>query len=211
MTAPTITGFVALGDSFTAGTGCLPGESWADRLAAALRSGHPELAYRNFARDGATSGEVLEQQIGPALQLEPDLAVVICGANDVIRSVRPDADGFGERYAEILDRLRDALPGGLIATATQPEEWRFLELRPRTRRRILDGLRAINERTRTIAAEREIPCLDVAGHPGLDDRENFSADGLHPSALGHARAAAAFERLLRDRLAATELRTEEAS
>ena len=160
--------YVALGDSFTAGTGCAPGESWADRLAAALREVHPRLAYRNLAVEGATS---------------------VCGANDVLRSVRPDPDAYARRLAAILDRLRGVLPGVAILTATSPERWRFLELGPRTRRRVLRGLAAVNEATRLAAASRGVPCLDVTAHPGLDERENFSADGLHPSRVGHERAA----------------------
>jgi lysophospholipase L1-like esterase len=40
----------------------------------------------------------------------------------------------------------------------------------------------------------------VAGHPGLSNSENFSDDGLHPSTLGHTRAAEGFAALLADRL-----------
>jgi lysophospholipase L1-like esterase len=189
--------FVALGDSFTAGKGCAPGESWADRVAASLRAHEPKLTYRNLAEDGATSEAVLGQ-LGPALQLEPDLVTVICGANDVLRSVRPDIDGYGERLAEILDRLRSALPTAAILTATSPEGWRFMELGPRTRARVTSGIRRANALTRTVAAERGVPCLDVVDHPGLADPANFSPDGLHPSSVGHRRAAVEFAEVLRD-------------
>ena len=189
--------FVALGDSFTAGKGCAPGESWADRVAAALRAREPKLTYRNLAEDGATSEAVLGQ-VGPALQLEPDLVTVICGANDVLRSVRPAVDAYGERLAEILDRLRSALPGAAILTATSPEGWRFMELGPRTRARVTSGIRKANALTRAVAAERGVPCLDVVDHPGLAEPVNFSSDGLHPSSVGHRRAAAEFAEVLRD-------------
>ena len=56
-----IRSYAALGDSFTAGTGCNPGESWADRLAARLADGNPDFAYRNLAFEGATSADVLGQ------------------------------------------------------------------------------------------------------------------------------------------------------
>lgn len=194
-----IAAYAALGDSFTAGTGCAAGESWADRLAAALRRRNPRLAYRNLARQGATSADVLAQ-VEEALRLEPDLVTAICGANDVLESVRPDVDACAERIGAIFDRLRAALPEALLVTATVPEGWRFLELGPRTRRRVRDGLRRLNAAIRALAAERAIPLLDVAGHPGLDDPANFAADGLHPSPLGHARAARELERLLLGRV-----------
>ena len=50
--------YVAIGDSFTAGTGSPPGEAWPDRLASALRLRNPSLAFRNLAVEGATSAEV---------------------------------------------------------------------------------------------------------------------------------------------------------
>ena len=187
--------FVALGDSFTAGRGCAADERWADRLAASLRRRHPELAYHNLAVDGATSDDVLDQ-VGPALQLEPDLVTVICGANDVIWSVRPDLELYGERFATILDRLRRGLPHVAIVTATSPERWRFLDLRPRTRARIVAGIGRLNEVTRTVANSRSVPVVDVVGHPGLDEAENFLDDGLHPSPMGHQRAAIEFARAL---------------
>lgn len=191
-----VSSFAALGDSFTAGTGCAPGEAWPDRIASALRARNPDLEYRNLAHEGATSEAVLAQ-VGPALQLEPDLVTVVCGANDVLRSVRPDVDGYAERLVEILDRLRAALPAAAILTATVPEGWRFMELGPRTRARVTDGIRRANDATRAVATERGIPCLDVVDHPGLADRANFSADGLHPSRVGHRRAAKEFADVLR--------------
>lgn len=180
--------YVALGDSFTAGREALGGERWADRLAASLRAVNAGLVYRNLASDGATSADVLEQ-LPAAIELRPDLVTVICGANDVLLTTRPDIEGYKARFAEILGRLRDALPDAAILTTTAPESWHFMELRPRTKARLVQALAELNETTRTLAARHGVPCLEVVGHPGLADRASFSADGLHPSALGHERAA----------------------
>jgi lysophospholipase L1-like esterase len=192
---PPIRSYAALGDSFTAGTGCAPGEGWADILAERLGSGVHDFAYRNLAFDGATSSDVLEQ-LGPALQIEPDLVTVVCGANDVLFSVRPDPGAYARRLAAIFRRLRDPLPSVRIVTATAPERWDFLELGPRTQARLARGIVHFNAATRTVARAYGIPCLEVAGHPGLSDPSNFIADGLHPSARGHEQAAAAFGALL---------------
>lgn len=179
--------YTALGDSFTAGRESVYGERWADRLAAWLGGVNPGIAYRNLAVDGATSSDVLEQ-VPEALSLDPDLVTVICGANDVLLTSRPDIEGYERRFSEILERLRDGAPGAAILTTTAPETWHFMELRPRTKARLVRALSELNSITRTVAARHRVPCLNVAGHPGLTDRANFSADGLHPSALGHERA-----------------------
>jgi lysophospholipase L1-like esterase len=190
-----IRSFAALGDSFTAGTGSPPEARWADRLARSLGQDGGELLYRNLASEGATSAKVLGQ-VAPALQIEPDLVTVICGANDVLLSARPDLDAFSVRLAAIFDQFLTAMPDPLLLTATVPERWVFLGLGPRTARRVEEGIRRLNEQIREIAGRHAVPCLEVVGHPGLDDPENFNPDGLHPSPLGHARAAREFERLL---------------
>ena len=191
--------YVAIGDSFTAGTGCAPGEPWAERLAVSLRARHPALEFRNLAAHGATSAEVREQA-REAIELEPDLVTVVCGTNDVLGSVRPDIPAYARRLASVFGRLRGANPGVRIATATAPERWDFLGLGPRTRRRVEHGIARLNRATRTVAGSYEVPCLDVAAHPGLSFPENFAPDGLHPSALGHQRAARGFAALLADEL-----------
>jgi lysophospholipase L1-like esterase len=187
--------YVALGDSFTAGTGCRRGERWADLLADRLAAGSSDFVYRNLAIEGATSKQVLDQ-LDPALRLEPDLVTVVCGANDVLLSVRPDPAAYRRRLRVMLRVLSTGLPQVRIATATAPEGWSFLDLGPRTRARVERGIAEFNVITRTVAAEFEVPCLEVAGHPGLDEPENFVDDGLHPSATGHHQAAEGFAGLL---------------
>lgn len=192
--------YVALGDSFTAGTGVAARASWPERLAIGMRARNPGLEYRNLAADGATSEQVLEQAC-EAVELEPDLVTVVCGANDVLRSTRPDVDSYAERLGTILRSLGRGGPGARLVTATMPDRWEFLALGPRTRRRVEGAARELNAATRRLAGEAGVPCLDVAGNPGLGRPENFCEDGLHPSTLGHARAAAGFAAVLRERYA----------
>ena len=189
--------YVALGDSFTAGTGSPEGLGWSHRIADGLRRRNAAFVYQNLAEDGATSADVLEQ-LGHALQLEADLVTVICGANDVLRSTRPDPSVYSRRLSEIFERLHHAGPRMIVVTATSPARWDFVSLGPRTRARVEAGRRVVNDVTRKVAVEHCVPCLDVADHPGLRDRDNFATDGLHPSIRGHARAARAFALLLRD-------------
>ena len=197
-----ISSYAALGDSFTAGAGCPDGARWTDRLAAAL-PGLDRERYRNFAVDGATSTDVLAQ-LRPALALGPDLVTVVCGVNDVLLSVRPDTDGYARNLATLFARLHRGSPVPLVITATAPGSLDFLELGPRTQRRLRAGLERLNEHTRRLAAEHGAICLEVTGHPGLDDPENFQDDGLHPSAVGHARAALAFESLIDETILASK-------
>jgi lysophospholipase L1-like esterase len=177
--------YAALGDSFTAGRDSVDAERWADLLAAGMRRVNPELRYENFAVDGATSAEVLDGQVERALALEPDLVSVICGANDVLLATRPDVSGYAERIETIFRRLREGTTEAAIVTATAPETWHFMEMRPRTEKRLIKATTELNEVTRAAAGRYDILCLPIAGHEALSDPDTFSADGLHPSSGGH--------------------------
>jgi lysophospholipase L1-like esterase len=177
--------YAALGDSFTAGRDSIDAERWADLLAAGMRRVNPELRYENFAVDGATSAEVLELQVGLGLALDPDLVTIICGANDVLLATRPDVGRYAKNFDAILARLREGAPEALLVTATAPEGWQFMELRPRTEARLIEATKELNEVTRAAAERHDVLCLPVAGHPALRDPVTFSADGLHPSSEGH--------------------------
>jgi lysophospholipase L1-like esterase len=177
--------YAALGDSFTAGRDSIDAERWADLLAAGMRRVNPDLRYENLAVDGATSGEVLEHQIEPGLALDPDFVTIICGANDVLLATRPDVAGYAGRIDAIFKRLREGAPGAALVTATAPESWLFMELRPRTEARLIAATTELNAVTREVAGRYDVLCLPVAGHPALREPATFSADGLHPSSAGH--------------------------
>lgn len=185
MSGRVVRAYAALGDSFTAGRDSVDAERWADLLAAGMRRVNPELVYENLAVDGATSAEVLDQQVGPGLALDPDFVTIICGANDVLLATRPDVATYATNFDAILRRLREGAPEALLVTATAPEGWQFMELRPRTEARLIEATKELNDVTRVTAERYDVLCLPVAGHPALRDPVTFSADGLHPSSAGH--------------------------
>jgi lysophospholipase L1-like esterase len=196
-----MTTYTALGDSFTAGL--VPGETrWPDEVARALG---PKTRYENLAWVGATSADVEEQQLERALALDPDVVTLVCGANDVLESVRPDPRAYAERLGRMFARLRSEAPRAVVITATYPDISRFLDLRPRTRTRVEEGMRRFNEACRRVAERQDVALLDSLDHPAVGERDTYAADGFHPSAEGHRRAAAAFLRALRTRFRMTEL------
>jgi lysophospholipase L1-like esterase len=183
-----VTTYVAMGDSFTAGL--RPGEPrWADELARALG---PDTHYENLATVGATSEQVEAEQLPRALELRPDVVTLVCGANDVLESTRPDADAYAVRLSRMFARLRDNAPGVEILTATYPDLSRFLDLRPRTRARVMKGMRRFNAACRSVAERHGIAVLEGSSHPAAQRRATFAEDGFHLSSEGHRRAASEF-------------------
>jgi len=178
--------YVAIGDSFTAGAPGAVGR-WPDELAAALEPGE----YHNLGVAGATTAEVADGQLDRCVELEPDLVTVYCGVNDVLLSVRPDLEAHAEALERIFSTLRARLPDAVIVTVTTPPIAEHIGLRPRSRRRVEHGVEALNSITRTLAERYDVLCLEWGDHPLARRRENFAADGFHPSLTGIRRAARA--------------------
>jgi lysophospholipase L1-like esterase len=190
-----VTTYVAMGDSFTAGV--VPGQSrWPDEIARALG---PHVRYENLASVGATSEKVESEQLARAIELEPDLITLVCGANDVLESTRPDPREYADRLGRMFRRLRREAPGAEILSATYPDISRFLDLRPRSRARVENGMRLFNDAARSVAETHGVVLLEGFDHPAADERSTFGADGFHPSEEGHRRAAYEFLRALKDR------------
>jgi lysophospholipase L1-like esterase len=189
-----VTTYVAMGDSFTAGLE--PGQTrWADELARELGA-----HYVNLASVGATSELVELEQLERALQLEPDVVTLVCGANDVLFDTRPDPEAYAARLSRMFTRLRRELPNAQIVTATYPDISRFLKLRPRTRARVVEGMERFNSAIRSVARRHDIVLMESFDHPAATARETYAADGFHPSPEGHRAAAREFLRAVRKRL-----------
>ena len=189
--------YVALGDSFTAGVE--PGQPrWPDELARQLGG-----RYVNLAEVGATSEHVEQDQLERALQLQPDVVTLVCGANDVLFNTRPDPDAYAARLSRMFARLRRELPHAQIVTATYPEIGRFLALRPRTRARVEEGMELFNAAVRKVARRHDVVLMESFDHPAANVRETYADDGFHPSAEGHRQAAREFLRAIRKRFRLT--------
>lgn len=188
--------YVALGDSFSAGGPADGFAPWPQRSAVALGVER----FHNLAEAGAPSERVAAEQVARALALEPSLVSLVCGANDVLLSVRPDDRAFGARFGTILERL--CAMAALVVTATYPP-FAPRGLRVRSRRRIADGLARFNHAVRERSARHGALCLDWSVH----ERQarlaaNLAPDGFHPSDAAHRIAADSFVRGVRAALGA---------
>ncbi len=180
--------YVALGDSSTEGLDD-PDElggfrGWADRLASRVAESSPDLTYANLAVRGRLVGQVLVEQLEPALALKPDLASVFAGVNDLLR---PDYDA--DRVQRDLETMLDALvrSGATTLTITTPDPTRIMPVSRPLRARLAD----YNRRVR-VAADRTGALLVDAGaaHEVGTDPRMWSPDRLHAGPLGHERIAA---------------------
>ncbi|MEE2032434.1 SGNH/GDSL hydrolase family protein [Rhodococcus chondri] len=192
----TWTRYAVMGDSIAEGTGdASPGYTtspWADRVAAALRTVHPDLDYLNTGRMGATSGRVVETQLSTVLEFGPDLIHITCGSNDLWS---PEADL--RRTADNLELLFSAAydSGATVTTLTLADAFVGEDML-----RMRDGVIAVNELVRNLAAKYGAVLLDLWNHPLRLRPELLSADRIHFTMNGHAVLASEMVRALHDRL-----------
>lgn len=158
---------VALGDSITVGVGdtvgpdAVHGPGWAAHLAAVLGVA----GFTNLATSGARSSDVAEAQLETALALRPQLATVLVGGNDVLRS------DFDARLT-LLDLHRcvsKLCRAGTDVVLVKLPVIGLFELSPRLVRRVMRRrVAAIN------AAVEEVATAASSGDP--DDEPGCRAD-----------------------------------
>ncbi|MFD4191650.1 SGNH/GDSL hydrolase family protein [Amycolatopsis thermoflava] len=186
-----------LGDSTAVGLGDpVPGGSWrgvGPFVAEAL--GIPPAGYLNTAFTGARMRCVRTDQLPAALRHRPDVAVVIVGMNDTLRS---DFDSLG--MARDLEHVVTALQavGATVVTMRFHDHSRVFRLPGPLRRALTARIAELNDVIETIARRHGVACLDLGSLPGAYDLAAWSVDRLHPSELGHRLLARGVTELVAD-------------
>jgi lysophospholipase L1-like esterase len=184
---PIFNRFVALGDSTTEGLddpypGHPVGEEvfrgWADRLAERLAVDNPSLQYANLAIRGRLSGQILDQQLEPALAMEPDIASVVGGVNDVLRP-KFDIDVVAGHLETMCSAFREKATTVLVMTLPD------LSSSMRVAKIFSERLTALNQSIRDVAEQTGATLVDMAEELHEYDPRGWSPDRLHANAIGH--------------------------
>jgi lysophospholipase L1-like esterase len=192
---------VVMGDSVAAGVGDpvdgYADLSWADRLAESLHRVTGATSYLNLGERELRAAEVRQLQVAPAVAFAPDLAVVVCGGNDMLRRSF-DAEAVQFELELIIGRLAEAgadiVTFGLFdlsQTAFVPDGMRA-GLQERTHR--------LGEVTRRVSQSHGGVHVDFNRHPKSGDQLIYSEDKVHVNRRGHAIVAAETIRSLGEHL-----------
>ncbi|NYE36576.1 lysophospholipase L1-like esterase [Nocardioides cavernae] len=175
--------YVALGDSFTEGVGdpdpARPNglRGWADRVAAVLAEQTDDFGYANLAIRGRKLGAIVDEQVEPAIALEPDLITIHGGGNDVLRP-RVDIDALAATY--------DAAVARLVATGARVVMFTVYDPGSGGIYGPVRGRMAIfNEWVREIADRHGVTLVDMWRMRDVEIAGAMDTDRMHLNALGH--------------------------
>jgi acyl-CoA thioesterase-1 len=181
--------YVALGDSTVEGVGASrPGATYVSRLHERLRAVYPRAGVVNLGQAGATSADVVTEQLDRAVALRPHLVTLSIGPNDITGRVA--VDDYGRNLETIFRRLSGDTRAVVVANSL-PD----LAITPRFRGRetapAVGGLTVrFNEALTRVAGRYGVEVVDLY-HPSRAEvprrPELIAADGYHPSDLGYAR------------------------
>lgn len=204
---------VALGDSFSCGEGVgldiAPEQTWTALLCAAL----PGARLTNLSTAGSRVRDVRRHQLPAAVAAQPQLATIMVGLNDVIRSGLC-AEQIRWDMQALVDDLRGC--GATVLIARWHDPGAVLGLPPGLRRALAQRLAGVNAAVdAAVAAAADTPpapgaireggpyvvrpyvvTLDLGGIPELTDPGAWAVDGIHPSPAGHRAIALSATRIL---------------
>lgn len=175
--------YVAIGDSFTEGIGDpeprVPGgnRGWADRVAEVLDSQVEGFSYANLAIRGRLLQQILDEQVEPALELQPDLITISAGGNDIIRP-SSDPDEVAARLEGGIARLRSG--GATVVLFNGPDIGGTPVLG-----RVRGKVAIYNENLHYIAKKHDAIVADMWALRELADPRMWAPDRLHFSPTGH--------------------------
>ncbi|HEY8655583.1 MAG TPA: SGNH/GDSL hydrolase family protein [Candidatus Limnocylindria bacterium] len=186
--------YLALGDSFTIGTGGTPERSFPAVLVARWKTAGRLVQLTNPAVNGYTTDDLIARELPLAEALKPTLVTLLVGANDIVRG--RSATEYRAQLLRIYAALAAAgVPARALVALPQPDWSRSPAAAPFGRPA---ELRATIEAFNLIAKEE----VERSGGRYIDlfplmrrqaEAAMLAPDGLHPSAAAYAEWAAMLE------------------
>lgn len=182
--------YLALGDSYTIGTGASePAHSYPSILASRVaRATGKAVSVSNPAVNGFTTLNLIERELAYVASVKPELVSILIGVNDLVQRRTPD------QYRASLMKIYDAvgalnLPTGAVVAISIPDWYAVPAAADYGEPANIRSLtRAFNAVAQDEATRRGFSWVDITavstsamGTPGW-----ISADGLHPGDAQYA-------------------------
>jgi acyl-CoA thioesterase-1 len=181
--------YVALGDSYTIGTGAEKEEAWPVLLTKHLKENKVDIELiANPSHNGWTTEDVIDNELAVLDKSKPTFVTLLIGVNDWVQGV--DAKTFQKRFISIVDHIQKQLPDKTkLLIITIPD----FGVTPTGKhysngRDISKGIAEFNTIITEEAKKRKLKTadlFDISKKMGTNT-ELVAPDGLHPSAKGYA-------------------------
>ncbi|MES2591642.1 MAG: SGNH/GDSL hydrolase family protein [Bacteroidota bacterium] len=181
--------YVALGDSYTIGTGAKESEAWPVLLTKHLKENKiPIELIANPSRNGWTTEDLIESELPVLDKSKPTFVTLLIGVNDWVQGV--DAAKFKKNLIFIIDHVQKQLPDkSKLVLITIPD----FGVTPTGAnysggRDISKGISEFNSIIVSEANKRKLKTVDLFGISKKmgTDVSLVAPDGLHPSAKEYA-------------------------
>ena len=179
--------FVGIGDSTVEGVGAThPSRSYTGILFSIIKENFPKAEYHNFGKFGASSGDVIAEQLDQAIKLKPDLVTLSVGPNDINKKILPKT--FGANLRLIIERLQKET-GAKIVINNIPDFSRSSAISLTHRNISKLVLSRYNNVIEKASSESDVFFIDLYTHSRVYAKhypELLSEDKFHPSDFGYA-------------------------
>jgi lysophospholipase L1-like esterase len=178
--------YLALGDSFTIGTGSSPSEAFPARLAARFRARGRAVSLENLGVNGYTTDDLIARELPRVGPFAPTLVTLAVGANDLVRG------GTAERYRAQVRRILAAIaaagvPAARVVALPQPD-WSLSPAAadfgsPRAIAAQIAAYNGILREEATAVGARYVDLFPLMHRQA--EAGQIAPDGLHPAASAH--------------------------
>lgn len=181
--------YMALGDSYTIGTGATEGNSWPEVLTRHLNdSGIAVEMLTNPARNGFTTVDLIEMELPMFFKMKPDFVTICIGTNDWCMG--KDSAEFRDNLKYILDTIQSSLKVKTNIFMLTVPDFSLTKSGPlySNGRNISEGLQSFNRIILSEASARGLKTVDIfsISQAVKTDYSLISDDDLHPSEKGYA-------------------------
>jgi acyl-CoA thioesterase-1 len=179
--------FIAIGDSTVEGVGAThPSRSYTGIIYSMIKEQFPKASYHNFGKFGASSKSVIDDQLGKAIELNPDLVTISVGANDINEKVLPPK--FSRNLRVIIEKLQKETSAKIVIN-NLPDFTSSAAISPMHRRISSLVISRYNKAIEKVASEYDVFFVDLYKHSKLYAKhypELIAEDNFHPSDFGYA-------------------------
>lgn len=181
--------YIALGDSYTIGTGANENEAWPVLLTKHLNeAGLKTELVANPSKNGFSTQNLIDMELPVFDKSGATFATLLIGVNDWVREV--NASTYTKNLIYILDHVQKKLPNkNNILLITIPD----FGVTPQgayfsNDRDVSKGITEFNNIIKAEAKKRGLPLVDIfeISKQMKDNTELTAKDGLHPSAKEYA-------------------------